>query len=103
MYIGTPKIVYDYINAIPHGETRTIIRLKSDLGCKNECDAMGSVSTAIFIRIAAQATLDQLSQGKTPAQVSPFWRFLTSQDKIAKKLCIDLVWLDQQRAQEKSA
>lgn len=36
------------------------------------------------------------------SEVTPFWRVLTSQDKMTKKLPIDLDWGDLQRAMESS-
>lgn len=101
LFIATPRIVADYIDAIPAGETRTIERMRRELARAEQCDASCPVSTAIFIRIAAQAAIDELNDGKELEQVSPFWRLLSSKDKIAKKLTIDGQWIDQQRAAEK--
>lgn len=36
------------------------------------------------------------------SEVTPFWRVLTSQDTITKKLPINLDWVDLQRAMESS-
>lgn len=36
-------------------------------------------------------------------KVTPFWRLLTSQDKISKKLTIDVNWIDEQRTLESEA
>ena len=43
---------------------------------------------------------DQLADGKPVSEVSPFWRMITSQDKMAKKLNVDPAWIDEQRALE---
>ena len=59
MFVATPKIVDAYIKAIPAGETRTIARMRNELARRRKCDAMCPVSTAIFVRISAQAALDQ--------------------------------------------
>jgi len=100
MFVATPRIVADYIDAIPEGETRTIERMRRELARAEGCDASCPVSTSIFIRIAAQAAIDELDDGKEPEQVSPFWRLLSSKDKIAKRLTIDGRWIDEQRALE---
>lgn len=100
LFIATPKIVDDYINKIPFGETRTIERMRRELARRRKCDASCPVSTAIFIRISAQAAIDDLENGKPLSQITPFWRLLCSQDKISKKLTIDPEWLNAQRLSE---
>jgi hypothetical protein len=102
LFVATPMIVDRYIRNIPYGETRTIIRLRNELAQRNQCDASCPVSTAIFIRIAAQASIDELAENKPIEKVTPFWRLLSSEDKIAKKLSIDGAWIDHQRELEKS-
>ena len=102
LFVATPKIVDEYIQKIPYGEVRTIERMRKELARRRRCDATCPVSTAIFIRIAAQAAIDDLGHGKTTDEVSPFWRLLSSKDKIAKRLTIDSQWLDTQRELEQS-
>ena len=100
LLVGTPQIVNKYIKKIPFGETRTIMRLRNELARKWKADAMCPVSTSIFIRIAAQAAIDELNEGKDISKVTPFWRLLSSEDKITKKLTIDAEWVDNQRESE---
>ena len=100
MFVATPQIVADYIQKIPYGETRTIERMRKDIARRRKCDASCPVSTAIFVRIAAEAAIEDMDDGKSPADVIPFWRLISSNDKVAKKLAIDSAWIDQQRAQE---
>ena len=97
LFIATPLIVDSYIRKIPYGESRTIVRMRRELARRRKCDASCPVSTSIFIRIAAQAAIDQLNAGSTVEEVTPFWRLLTSADKISKKLDIDEKWIDAQR------
>jgi hypothetical protein len=100
LYIGTPQIIADYICKIPSGETATVEKLRNQLARRNGCDAMCPVSTAIFIRIAADYAIEEMSSGKTASEVIPFWRLLSSKDKIASKLKVDGAWIDQQRKLE---
>lgn len=100
LFVATPKIVDTYISKIPYGETRTIERMRRELARRRKCDATCPVSAAIFIRIAAQAAIDDLEAGKSLDNITPFWRLLTSKDKIAKKLTIEPEWLDIQREAE---
>ncbi|MEL7113480.1 MAG: hypothetical protein AAGK93_11185, partial [Pseudomonadota bacterium] len=65
-------------------------------GCAGTCP----MSTSIFVRMVAEAALEDLQDGKTVSEVSPFWRVLTSADKITKRLKIDPAWIDEQRQLE---
>jgi hypothetical protein len=100
LFVATPKIVDDYIKKIPYGETRTIERMRRELARRRKSDATCPVSSAIFIRISAQSAIDDLENGKNTSEVTPFWRLLTSKDKIARKLTIDPDWIDIQRESE---
>ncbi|MEO0881173.1 MAG: hypothetical protein AAFY34_00450 [Pseudomonadota bacterium] len=103
MFVGTPQIVADFIRKIPYGTTRNIPAMRMALARKRGCDGTCPVSTAIFVRIAAEAALEDLEAGKPVSDVIPFWRIISSDDKIAKKLRIDPAWIDEQRALEASA
>jgi hypothetical protein len=100
LYIGTPQIVAEYISGIPAGETATIDKMRSQLARPNKCDAMCPVSTALFLRIAAEFAIDEMNKGKSAQEVIPFWRVITPQDKIAGKLKIDPAWINHQRSLE---
>ena len=69
---------------------------------RNKCDATCPVSSSIFIRMVAEAAIEEMNEGKTVNDVAPFWRLLTSEDKITKKLPIDPDWVDRQRELENS-
>jgi len=100
MLVATPAIVADYIRKIPLGKTRTIEQMRRDLAKRRRCDAACPVSTAIFMRIAAEAAIEEMNAGKSPEQTIPFWRLISSKDKVAKKLAVDPVWIDHQREME---
>ena len=101
MFVGTPMMVDGYIRDIPFGETRTINALRNHLARRNKCDATCPVSTAIFVRMAAQAAIEAMNEGAPVSEVTPFWRLISGQDKVAKKLDVDPAWIDDQRALEK--
>ncbi|MBO9489379.1 hypothetical protein J7384_03295 [Endozoicomonas sp. G2_1] len=101
LFVATPQLVNHYIKQIPYGESTTIVELRNKMAADHLCDASCPVSTAIFIRIAAQAAIDELEQGEqSVSEITPFWRLLTSTDKITQKLTIDSNWLDNQRQLE---
>lgn len=100
MLVGTPQMIDSYIREIPSGETRTIQRLRNELARREGCDAACPVSTAIFVRIAAEAAIEDMNDGSTLADVAPFWRLLAPGDKITARLPIDPAWLARQRELE---
>ncbi len=103
MFVATPQIVDAYIRKIPYGQTRTIQAMRNSLARRYKCDATCPVSTSFFIRISAEAAIEDLEAGVKREDVAPFWRLLDSKDKIAKRLPLpDPTWLDDRRAMEAS-
>ena len=100
MLVATPQMVDAYIREIPHGQSRSIPDLRADLAKAEGCDGTCPMSTSIFVRMVAEAALEDLSDGKTVSEISPFWRVIASDDKIAKRLNLDPAWIDEQRSLE---
>jgi hypothetical protein len=100
MLVANPQMVDAYIRQIPHGEARSLPELRLDLAKTEGCDGTCPMSTSIFVRMVAEAALEDLQDGKTVSEVSPFWRVITSSDKIAKRLSLDAAWIDEQRSLE---
>lgn len=100
MLVATPLMVDAYIREIPHGETNTIPEMRDALAAQQGCAGTCPMSTSIFVRMVAEAALEDLANGKTVSEVSPFWRMITSLDKMAGKLNVDPAWIDEQRALE---
>ncbi|MEM8800324.1 MAG: hypothetical protein AAGF15_09630 [Pseudomonadota bacterium] len=101
MFVGTPQIINDFVKAIPYGETRTITAMRRQLARRRGCDDTCPVSTAFFVRTVAVAALEDIDAGKPISDVTPFWRLISSKDKVAAKLPIDPEWIDLQRKLEK--
>lgn len=100
MFVATPLVVDAYIRDIPHGASQTIPEMRDALATREGCAGTCPMSTSIFVRMVAEAALEDLQDGKTVSEVSPFWRVLTSADKITKRLKIDPAWIDEQRQLE---
>ena len=100
LYVANPNVVDQYIRAIPAGQSRSIVQMREDLAKRRDADATCPVSTAIFLRISAQAAIDELEGGRPVEDIAPFWRVLRASDKITAKLSIDRQWIDTQRVLE---
>lgn len=102
MLVATPLIVDSYIRKIPYGEMRTIAEIRAELALAYACDGTCPMSTSIFIRMSAEAALEDMESGFDMSNITPFWRLLSSEDKIAKRLSLpDATWLDDRRAMER--
>ena len=99
MFVATPQIVDSYIRTIPYGESRTVPAMRLDLAKQHGCDGSCPMSTSIFVRMSAEAALEDLAED-SDANPAPFWRILKSDDKIAKRLNIDSDWIDLRRTEE---
>ncbi len=100
MFVATPMIVDAYIRAIPEGQHRTVPGMRNELARRHKCDASCPVSTAIFVRMSADAAIEQLEAGQSAEDVAPFWRILRPTDKIATRLKIDPDWIAARRTLE---
>ena len=100
MFVATPKIVDEFINKMPSGRFITMPELRADLAIEYDCDATCPVSTAIFLRVVAEAALEHLEQGATTADITPFWRVVAPGDKVSARLPIDQKWLEARRQEE---
>lgn len=100
MLVPTPCQVKDYIEAIPKGQVRSIDELKLDLAKQNGAEVTCPLCTGIFLRIVAEAALDEQKEGTPVDKITPFWRVLDAKSKTAKKLSCGPDFLTQMRESE---
>jgi hypothetical protein len=93
LLVATPALVAKYIDEIPRGETRTVVRMRNELARRHRAQATCPVSTGIFLRIVAEASLEALASGKGADEVTPFWRVVEPTSALAKKLSCDEAFL----------
>ncbi len=86
MLISSPGEIANYLSRIPRGEVRTVERMRNELARKAGANAMCPVTTAIYLRVVAEVALRDLEDGKPLSEVVPFWRVVTPDSKVAKKL-----------------
>lgn len=100
LFVGTPRLIDEYIRKIPAGTVRTMEFLRNDLARRYRADATCPASTAIFVRIAAEAAWDELQAGASPDEVTPFWRVVEPGSALARKLRCDSDWIAHRRTLE---
>ena len=101
MLVGSPALIAAYVRKIPFGQTRSIERLRNDLARRHGATATCPVTTAIFLRVVAELSWQDLQAGHPPAEVAPFWRVVEPGSPLAKRLSCDSRWLEEQRAAER--
>jgi hypothetical protein len=100
LFIASPRLIDETIAAIPRGQVKDPIALRAELAAAHGADATCPVSTAIFLRVVAEAALERLATGASPTDITPFWRVIAPGSKIAKKLTCDDRFLSLQRELE---
>lgn len=100
MLIPTPAVVAAYVESIPQGEVRTMPQLREDLAAAYGAEFTCPLTAGIFLRIAAERAWEQHQQGKSLANITPFWRAMDLKSPMAKKLACGLAFLMKQRQSE---
>ena len=100
LYVGTPKIIDQYIRKLKRGEASSMVKMRNQLARRKKADAMCPTSSSIFTRIVAEAAYEQVLSGAPLDTVTPFWRLIAPEDKIAKRLSCDSDWIRHQRELE---
>lgn len=94
MLISSPQEIDDFCNKIPKGKFIEPSQMRHELAKKHKADATCPVTTGIFLRIVAEAALEEYSQGKPANKITPFWRAVDGQSALAKKLSADANHMD---------
>lgn len=102
MFIATPQLIDEYVKQIGFGRRIDIKTLRKDLALAHHADYTCPVTTGIFLRIVAEANYEKLQSGKEIDEISPFWRVITPNSPLAKKLTFGQEFLIQQITREES-
>jgi len=97
MLISSPQEIDAFIREIPPGSIFDPKEIRHQLAQKHGADATCPMSTGIFLRIVAEAAIEEMRNGKPVSTVTPFWRCVTNESSIARKISIDLSELDSLR------
>lgn len=102
LFIASPHLLDSTIAAIPRGMFQDVAALRQQLATENGADATCPVSTAIFLRIVAEAALERVSQGTPISAVTPFWRVVDPGSTLATKLSCGDDFIRLQREMEQA-
>ena len=100
LFIATPVMVRDYMKKIRKGSSRTIAEMREDFAKAHKADATCPMTASIFARIAAEAAIEEMEDGKPVEKITPFWRLIDAKSPIAKKLSCGSAFVAKMRAKE---
>ena len=86
MYISTPQEIKSEVDKINPGKTLSQKDLRVKLAKKHKTDYTCPVTTGIYLRIIAEASLEEYRNGKQVTQLTPFWRVIEKDSSLWKKL-----------------
>lgn len=102
MLVASPRAVDEAIRSLPAGTAMNMKEFREVLAKQHKAQACCPLSTAIFVRIAAEAAWDGIEQGQASSAVTPFWRVVEPGSSLAKKLRADSAWIAHQRDMEQA-
>ena len=74
--------------------------MRDDLAMEYGADKTCPVTTGIFLRIVAEVAWEALENGKDAEEVTPFWRIVNPNSKLAAKLSRGSSFIIKQRTLE---
>jgi hypothetical protein len=101
LLIATPLLVKSYIESIPYGEIRTQAQLRDDLAHAHGADLSCPTSSGIFVRIVSEVAMEELGEGKSFDEVTPFWRVVDPDSPAAQKLSCGPDFIRERRKAER--
>lgn len=100
MLISTPAEVREELMRVPPGTAISKAELGQLLAARHGADVTCPLTTGIFVRIVAEAALDELESGAALENVAPFWRVIGPKDKAAKRIRCGPEWIAEARDRE---
>lgn len=86
LFIPSPLLVRDYMQAIPFGERRTIAQMRAEMAACHGAKATCPLTASLFARIAAEAAWEDLRAGKSISEIAPFWRLIDADSAVGRRL-----------------
>jgi hypothetical protein len=100
LYISHPLEFKQRIETLPEGSFMAVEALRAELARKHGADGACPLSSGIFVRIVAEAAFEELANGKPLNEITPFWRVVKADSKLAKKLACGTAFIEAMQAAE---
>ena len=100
MLIASPPIIDEYVKSILFGEFIEPLKMRDDLAKKYQTDKTCPVTTGIFLRIISEASYEEYDSGFDLDAITPFWRTVNPNSKLAEKLACGIDFITEKQMQE---
>jgi hypothetical protein len=100
MLVPTPRLVDDFIRAIPRGASLDVAGLRKAMAEKHGAEVTCPITTGFHLRTVAEAAFEALSNGARLEAITPFWRVLDERAPTTKKLSFGAALLAERRRAE---
>ena len=100
MLIPTPKIVDKFVNAIPEGSFLYIKQIRKNLAMDYKAEMTCPVVTGISMRIISEAAFEEYQIHRNLKKITPFWRVVEPDSKLASKLLCGVNFIIERQVQE---
>jgi len=100
MLIPTPKIVDEFVRTIPNGCFMNTKDLRNKLAIQYDAEMTCPLVTGIFLRIISEAAYEEYQLDRNIEEITPFWRVVDPDSKLANKLTFGTGFLIQNQANE---
>ena len=100
MLIASPPIIDEYVKSILYGEFIEPIKMRDDLAKLYQADKTCPVTTGIFLRIVSEASYEEYDSGIHLDAITPFWRMVNPNSKLADKLTCGIDFITERQTQE---
>jgi len=100
MLVSSPREVQELVAGLQKGQCLTIPDVRAALAKQHGADFTCPLTTSIFLRIVSEAAWDAHLAGEPIDRITPFWRAIAPNDKIAKKLRCGIDFIENARRSE---
>ena len=100
MLIASPPIIDGYVKSILYGEFVEPVKMRDDLAKDYQADKTCPVTTGIFLRIVSEASYEEYDNGIDLNAITPFWRMVNPNSKLAGKLACGIDFIAKRQEEE---
>ncbi len=100
MLVPTPKLVDDFIRAIPEGQHVDVVTMRKTLAVAHKAEVTCPIYTGYHLRTVAEAAHEALERGVSIDDITPFWRVLDAKTPTTKRLTFGAGFVAEQRQRE---
>jgi hypothetical protein len=100
MLVPSPRLVDDFIRAIPRGASLDVAALRKGMAQKHGAEVACPITTGFHLRTVAEAAFEALRRGASLEAITPFWRVLDERTSTTKKLSFGSALIVERRRAE---